>query len=403
MKRSFDIVVVGGGIAGLSAAAFLADTGSAGKLRIHVIDAGEPPGLVRSADVALRVSTMSPGSVTLLANHGAWDGIEATRICPFDRMRVWDAAREPDGPSTLRFDADELGVPHLGYVVENERVQKALLTRLDALGVACQFSTGIESIELAHIGQQTLHTNGATLRADLIVAADGGNSALRDAAGIACRETAYDQRAFVTHVQPELPHVRTAFQRFLPDGPLGMLPLADGRVSVIWSTRPATVERALADDDVSVGRMLTDASDSVLGDLSVAGPKGSFALAARHARDYVRHGLALVGDAAHTIHPLAGQGANLGIADAWSLAQVIDQATGRGEYPGDKPVLRRYERTRKGENAAMMHFLTGLNRLFASDSVMLGDLRRAGMRMFNTSGPLGRRVAGVALGSTGPQ
>jgi len=144
---------------------------------------------------------------------------------------------------------------------------------------------------------------------------------------------------------------------------------------------------------------MTLLSDGVLGAFRAAGPRGTFPLVARHARHYVCRGLALLGDAAHSVHPLAGQGANLGIADASALARVIDDALARGEYPGDRLVLRRYERSRKGENAAMLLFLTGLNRLFASDSAFFGELRRTGMTVFNRSGPIRQLMAGVALGS----
>ena len=136
----------------------------------------------------------------------------------------------------------------------------------------------------------------------------------------------------------------------------------------------------------------------MLGDLGVAGARGVFPLVAQHADDYVRRGIALIGDAAHSIHPLAGQGANLGIADAARLSQVVHAALADGEHPADRPVLRRYERARKGENAAMMHFMTGLNRLFAADSDVLGELRKAGLALFNRSGPIRRTVVGVALG-----
>ena len=143
---------------------------------------------------------------------------------------------------------------------------------------------------------------------------------------------------------------------------------------------------------------MTELSDEVLGGLSVAGPRGCFPLVAQHAREYVQHGIALIGDAAHTIHPLAGQGANLGLADAAELANVIAAARGAGEYIGDRPVLRRFARARRGANATMMQFMTGLNRLFASDSVVLGEMRRLGMTLFNASGPIRSRIAGVALG-----
>ena len=202
----------------------------------------------------------------------------------------------------------------------------------------------------------------------------------------------------MTHLRPERPHRATARQRFLRDGPLGILPLDDGRVSVVWSTTPSIAEHALQTDDDELGRMLTGASDHVLGKLEVAGPRGAFPLRARHAERYVLPNLALVGDAAHAIHPLAGQGANLGLQNAAKLAEVVVSAIRDGLHPGDRPVLRRYERARRGANATMLHFMTGLNRLFTTDSALIGELRTAGMRVFGRSGPIRERAVKVALG-----
>jgi 2-octaprenylphenol hydroxylase len=184
----------------------------------------------------------------------------------------------------------------------------------------------------------------------------------------------------------------------MQDGPLGMLPLSDGRISVVWSIHDALAERVISASDEELGEILTEASDHVLGELKVAGPRGGFPLCARHAEQYVMPGVALIGDAAHAVHPLAGQGANLGLQDAAMLAGVIDQALGNAEYPGDRPVLRRYERARKGQNAAMLHFMTGLNRLFATDSAVVQELRATGMRLFNYSGPIRDHAVKVALG-----
>jgi 2-octaprenylphenol hydroxylase len=208
----------------------------------------------------------------------------------------------------------------------------------------------------------------------------------------------YDQTALVTHLRPTRPHQATAWQRFLREGPLGVLPLADGRVSVVWSTSPDLAKRGADASDEELGRMLTDASDKVLGNLSVAGPRGAFPLGAQHAQRYVLPGIALIGDAAHAIHPLAGQGANLGLQDAAELADVIETALQKGLHPGDQPVLRRYERARRGANATMLHFMTGLNRLFTTDSRLVGELRAVGMRIFNRSGPIRERAVKVALG-----
>jgi 2-octaprenylphenol hydroxylase len=221
---------------------------------------------------------------------------------------------------------------------------------------------------------------------------------VRKSVAISTRDWPYGQSAIVTHLNPEKPHQNTAWQRFLRDGPLGMLPLSDGRISVVWSTAEDIAEKALAASDEELGEMLSEASDYVLGALTVAGPRGAFPLCARHADKYVLPGIALIGDAAHAVHPLAGQGANLGLQDAAVLAQVIGTALSNAEYPGDRPVLRRYERERKGENAQMLHLMTGLNRLFATDSMLVRELRATGMRLFNNSGPLRDRAVRVALG-----
>jgi 2-octaprenylphenol hydroxylase len=177
-----------------------------------------------------------------------------------------------------------------------------------------------------------------------------------------------------------------------------MLPLSDGRISVVWSTTPERAQQALDATDDKLGQMLTEASDAALGQLTVAGPKGVFPLCAQHAENYVLPGLALIGDAAHAIHPLAGQGANLGLQDASELAETLTTALDAGLHPADRPVLRRYERARKGANSTMLHFMTGLNRLFTTDSTVLGEIRTTGMRLFNRSGPVRERAVKVALG-----
>jgi 2-polyprenyl-6-methoxyphenol hydroxylase-like FAD-dependent oxidoreductase len=177
-----------------------------------------------------------------------------------------------------------------------------------------------------------------------------------------------------------------------------MLPLSDGRISIVWSIHDALAERIQDASDDELGEILTEASDYALGRLQVDGPRGSFPLCARHATQYVMPGIALIGDAAHAVHPLAGQGANLGLQDAARLADVISVALGNAEHPGDRPVLRRYERARKGENATMLHFMTGLNKLFATDSALVRELRTAGMRLFNYSGPIRDHAVKVALG-----
>lgn len=400
MKARLQVVVAGGGMAGLTAAALLCRSRHADSLQVTIVDAAPRPVFLSDDDVGLRVSAISPGSEALLASVDAWPVIQSQRLSPYDHMRVWDAGEPPDGPATLRFDADEFAMSHLGTIVENELVRHALLEALAEARIELRFATRILSVDAADGSHRLSLDSGDTLSADLLIAADGGRSPVRTALGINVTRLAYPQTAFVTHVRPERPHLNTAWQRFLPDGPLGLLPLADGRLSVVWSTTPDAAMHAMDSNDTDLGLALSSASDFVLGDLELAGERGTFPLAAQHADEYVRHGVVLIGDAAHTVHPLAGQGANLGFADASELAEVIDAALDAGEYPADRPILRRYERARRGANAAMMHALTGLNSLFASDSAVLGNVRRSGMRLFNHAGPVRRRIVEVAFGTS---
>ena len=382
MKRQFDITIVGGGITGLTLAALLARGRQADALNITVIDAVKRPEFSASEEVALRVSAIANGSAELLDSVGVWTAIREARVSPYESMCVWDEDDVPDSGASLRFDASEFAVAQLGFITENALVQHALLQVLDECRVELQFASKIESLP----------------EADLLVGADGARSFVRELVGIKTNQWQYQQSALVTHLTPEQPHCATARQRFLRDGPLGMLPLADGRISVVWSTTPEVANRAMDASDDELGQMLTDASDAALGQLSVAGPKGTFPLCAQHAEDYVLPGVALIGDAAHAIHPLAGQGANLGLQDASELARVVETAIEAGLHPGDRPVLRSYERARKGANLTMLHFMTGLNRLFTTDSMVLGEIRSAGMRLFNRSGPVRERAVRIALG-----
>jgi 2-octaprenylphenol hydroxylase len=382
MNSQFKIIIVGAGITGLTLAALLAKGRHADVLGITVIDAAKRPKFLPEDGVSLRVSAIANGSAELLDSVAAWSIIKQARVSPYESMRVWDESDAPDGDATLRFDAAEFAVPQLGYIVENVLIQDALLKVLDECDVSLQFETKIESLP----------------EADLVIGADGARSYVREQAGIKTNQWPYEQTAVVTHLRTEIDHNATARQRFLRDGPLGMLPLSDGRISVVWSTTPDIAQQALDASDEELGRMLTDASDGVMGKLTVAGPKGAFPLCAQHAEDYVQQGIALVGDAAHAIHPLAGQGANLGLQDTAELARVIDAAIDGGLYPGDRRVLRRYERSRKAANLTMMHFMTGLNRLFTTDSKVLEEIRQAGMRLFNRSGPVRERAVKFALG-----
>lgn len=395
MNDRFTVTIVGGGMTGLALAAVLAHDS---RFAVRVIDKGSPPRFDPDGDVDLRVSAVAPASASLLDRAGAWQRIVTRRASPYERMQVWDAGVPPSSPASVRFDAAEFAVAELGHIVENELIRYALFEALATSRVILDFDTDIGTIEHRGDRYRLVLANG-TVETDLLVGADGGQSLVRESAGIETHRHDYQQTAFVTHVRTSKPHASTAWQRFLRTGPIGLLPLADGRVSIVWSTSPETAEAALEMDDAELGERLAEASDYVLGDLSVAGPRGSFPLGSAHAGRYVEPGLALIGDAAHSVHPLAGQGVNLGFADVAGLAGVLGGALDAGEYPADRPVLRRYERARRGANAGMIRLLTGLNSLFASDSAVVGELRRVGMQLFNQSGPIRNKAVDIALGT----
>ncbi len=398
MNRPFEIVVVGAGITGLTVAALLAQSNHAGQMRVTIVDAGNRPTFDRSDDVSLRVSAIASGSAGIFASIDVWQNIVNQRACPYRDMRVWDSLGYAEGPDSLRFEAADFAVPELGFIVENTLIQHMLLQQLDAMDQVVEFETSIKAITQSDNGFHADFADGKSLTADLLIGADGAGSFVRKSANISVNAWRYPQSAFVTHLRPQENHRHTAWQRFLRSGPIALLPLADGRVSVVWSTTPEQADNAIAASDERLSEMLSEATDWVLGRLLPEGPRGSFPLKAQHATRYVLPGLALIGDAAHAVHPLAGQGANLGLADAARLVSVIDEAIGNDEYPGDLPVLRRYERARKGANQTMLYFIDSLNRLFSSESESAAKLRGAGMRLFNLSGPIRERAVHVALG-----
>jgi 2-octaprenylphenol hydroxylase len=398
VNRQFQILIVGAGIAGLTVAALLARSKCREQLKIAIVDAGTRPVFDVSDEVSLRVSAIASGSADIFASVDVWQSIVGQRACPYRDMRVWDSGGFAEGPDTLRFEAAEFAVSELGFIVENVLIQHALLQQLDILEQPVEFETPIQSLTELDPRFSVEFAGGNSMTADLIIGADGAASFVRNTAGISVNAWAYAQTAFVTHLWPEKDHRHTAWQRFLRSGPVALLPLADGRVSVVWSTTPRQAKQAIAASDDELSAMLSEATDFVLGKLIPDGPRGTFPLKAQHASHYVLPGLALVGDAAHTVHPLAGQGANLGLADAARLVGVIGDAVGNDEHPGDLPVLRRYERARKGANQTMLYFIDSLNRLFASESASVERLRSSGMRLFNKSGPIRERAVQVALG-----
>jgi 2-octaprenylphenol hydroxylase len=398
MKQDYHVVISGAGVVGLTLAALLARSQQHKHIRLTIVDAAPKSEFAFDQDIGLRVSAISTGSADILERANAWADVVGGRVCAYSEMRAWDAGGAVEGPETLCFSASRYGVKQLGFIVENQLIQHALLQSLQSLKRQVEFSTSIRAVNAEADRFSVTLSDGRHIDADLLVGADGGASFVRKQAGITVKGWQYQQTAFVTHLHTEQHHRNTAWQRFLPSGPVALLPLADDRVSMVWSTTADEAAAAMQLPDNELGDKLTSITDTVLGQLTPAGPRGSFPLQARHANNYVLPGLALIGDAAHSVHPLAGQGANLGIADAACLAEVIADAISSDEVIGDFRVLRRYERSRKGANKTMLQFINGINSLFTYDSPSVAALRTTGMRIFNKSGPIRDHAVRVALG-----
>jgi 2-octaprenylphenol hydroxylase len=397
-RNDFDVIIVGGGMVGACVAALLARDERLAGWRIAVVEP-TTPSAPRPGVVDLRVSALSRASERILRHAGAWPLIE-TDACPYSDMVVWDAAGRRDGRDTLRFSAAETSEPNLGCIAENLRVQWALHQSPHARGVT-QLRAGLEGLEFDEESARVSLSDGRRYTSALVVGADGGKSRVRELCGIGRAGWTYGQTAVVAHLCTEHPHHGAACQRFLPDGPLALLPLRDGRVSLVWTTTPAEATALQAMEPAEFGRRVTEASDRVLGVIELDGDRAGLPLALWHSREYVRPHLALAGDAAHTIHPLAGQGVNLGFLDAAALAQVLGDAVAAGGDPFALRTLRRYERWRRSENALMLGVCDTINRLFGEKNVAVAGVRRLGLALV-AGQPLARRaLVQRALGLTG--
>ena len=403
MRHDFHIVIVGGGMVGACAAALAAVDPRLAELRIAVLEA-HPPASPPQGDVDLRVSAVSRASQRILTAVGAWPLVPPQSLSPYEEMIVWDAASKPGGAGAIHFSASATSEPNLGHIVENRRLQWALydcppfrqrvtVLRAELAGLTFERDRAVVSLG-----------DGRVLSAALVVGSDGAASLSRKLAGIETAGWNYDQRALVTHVRTERPHARTAWQRFLADGPIAYLPLADGRSSIVWTTRPAHAEHLAACPPEQASQEIEQALDGVLGKVEVAAPRMQFPLRLTHARQYCKERFALVGDAAHSIHPLAGQGVNLGFLDCAALVQVLAQELADGgtvEALAELRVLRRYERWRKSENLIALGMVDGLNRLFSTADETLGWIRRTGLGAVNRSTLAKRFFIGRALGTAG--
>lgn len=388
-----DIVIAGGGMAGGLLAAALRDSG----LRIVVLDAAPIPTLPEN-EPEQRVSALTEASMQMLANVGAWQRMPVQRLAPYQRMDVWDG----NGSGRVTFSAQEARADQLGWIVENRLVTAALYQ-------ACVDNVDWRAQRTLVNAQRTAGgwllecDNGDRLHARLLVGADGARSAVRSYAGIAAAPKDSGHIAVVAPVHTEIKHGACARQVFLESGPVALLPLyGDGHLSsLVWSAPPALAQHLMSLDDDAFSAALTHASENVLGRCELAGRRGAFPIHTVHASEYVGHHLALIGDAAHVVHPLAGQGINLGFLDAGVLAEEILRAQQRGVALGDATVLARYQRRRRAHNALMLNALNGIKTFFGQRDPALVFLRNTGMRLVNRLAPVKSLLAAEALGRHG--
>ena len=361
MDGDYDVLVAGGGLVGATLAGAL---GQRAGLRVAVVDQSPPPPWPGGAYHA-RVSAVNRASQTVLENLGAWEAIAARRAHAFCAVAACAA-----GSGEVLFHAADIGETHLGHMVENNLIIRALTER--AGDSVARITDSITKVHQDAAGVTAVTAKHGELRARVLAACDGPGSTVRAQCGFATSGGDYRQRCIVANVQFDGDHRRTAWQRFLPDGPLGILPLAAGHCSIAWSCADARAAEIAAMDDAGFTAALAEALAGRLGAITEVGPRLSFALSHLRAAHYVERRVVLVGDAAHVVHPLAGLGANLGIMDAAALATPLLEAHAAGRDPGAQLVLRRYERRRRAENAAVHAVLHTFNMVFTRDHLQSG-------------------------------
>jgi 2-octaprenyl-3-methyl-6-methoxy-1,4-benzoquinol hydroxylase/2-octaprenylphenol hydroxylase len=387
---ALDVAVVGGGMVGVAAALALARAGFSTAL----LEAQAPAPWSADAEVDLRVVGLAPSSIALLDDLDVWTSIHRARSGSYGHMHVWDA----ESGAAIDFDAASEGRDTLGHIVENSLVQWTLWQALEAAGVRRLCPIRVQGFEAREDRVQLDLADGESLTAGLLVATDGAASPLRQLAGIGTRGRDYAQRAVVAHVVTERPHENTAWQRFLRSGPLALLPLGDGRSSLVWSLPEAEAQRVLALDDQAFLDELGLASDFRLGRMLATTKRAAFPLKLQLAERYQADRFVLLGDAAHAVHPLAGQGVNLGLRDVTELRDTLLAARNAGRDIGAAHVLRRYARRRRSADTLDALGFDALARVYAWQSPPLVAARGAGVRLLDRLVPLKRRLSEHAAG-----
>jgi 2-octaprenyl-6-methoxyphenol hydroxylase len=395
MKTDFDILIIGGGLVGASLACALRAT----PLRIGVIEA-VPLAASTQPSYDDRTLALAWGSKKIFEGMGVWDEV-APEATPIERIHISDRGHF----GVTRLSATEAGLPALGYVVANRALGVVLLKTMQAsknIEWLCPAEMQEIRLDPAAASVTARHNNASkTLTARLIIAADGAHSAVRTALGIEAERTEYCQSAVVTTVTASEPHGNTAYERFTDTGPLALLPLRKNECAVVWSAKEAKVPTILGWSDAEFLNHLQDRFGDRLGTFTRLGKRAAYPLALTRVKEHVRERLALIGNAAHTVHPVAGQGFNLGLRDVASIAEILTDAVHGGEDIGQLAALRRYAEWRQRDNQITAGFTNGLIRVFSNNAFPLTFLRNAGLLAVDLMPGVKRGFVRVTSGLSG--
>ena len=387
MKQHYDIIIIGGGMVGLAAALALAPS----QLSIGIVEGQAPQPSKDNNTYDLRVIAVNQASINFFTELNVWQSMVANRVSVFNSMAVWA------DNSSLEFSAADINEPELGYIVENSVIRETLWQKASDnqhIDLLCPLQ--LTSVEIND--QVTVTAGQQRFTCDLIIGADGANSWLRQQCDFKMKTRGYNHHALVATVATEYSHQQTAWQHFLSSGPLAFLPLTDSHhCSIVWSSAPEHIDTLKQYDEDEFNRALSQAFDHKLGNCHVISPRVSFPLQMQHLTDYVAPHVAFIGDAAHRIHPLAGQGANLGFMDAKCLATNILQAIEHKQAFNKLSTLKKYQRERKYYNTKMLAMMDGIKQLFGTSSPTISTLRNMGMEQLNKHSLLKRFFSEQAL------
>ncbi|MCF6808617.1 UbiH/UbiF/VisC/COQ6 family ubiquinone biosynthesis hydroxylase [Thiotrichales bacterium 19S9-12] len=392
--KKHQVVIIGGGLVGLATAKGLIDQG----IDVAVIEKKQPKLSWNLSEKDLRVSAINRYSEQLLDQLGVWQAINQYPISPYEMMKVWDEGSE----GSISMNAHDISERELGFIIENRIIVKSLWQALEAKNAKIYVDTAIHNLEEQTGSWQLMLSDGQTIQTELLVGADGQHSWLRERLAFQVKKKPYNQHAVVAEIQTEFGHKNTAYQRFLSQGPLAFLPLSDPFCSsIVWSTSKTLASELTEIDESVFNQRLTSAFDKHLGACEVKSKRVAFPLIEQHVTEYVREGVVLIGDAAHVIHPLAGQGVNQGFRDVKSLVDVLSSAHQKGRSLRALSTLKAYERERRWHNQLLIWLMAAFKSGFSNESKILGLLRGSGLSFVDKNNLLKRFFMAQAMGKQG--